>query len=137
MPRHDGAGEDQRILALSLAGTDRSRAAGDANGKSGDVSLKSRRPLACCEDRAVLRSPDVDNGKAIFHLQDAINNTSGHCRGSAKRVLNAAEVVKNKYSARAWLWFSNFFENVLIDHVKCLMLILIVRPRLSVNDGLT
>jgi hypothetical protein len=85
----------------------------------------------------VLPLPDVDNGNAIFHLQDAMNNTSGHCRGSAKRLLNAAEVVENKYSARAWLWFSNFFENVLISHVKCLMLVLIVRLCLSANDGLT
>jgi hypothetical protein len=80
--------------------------------------------------------PDVDNGKAIFHLHDAINNTRGHCRGSARRLLNAAEVVEKQISARAWPWFSNFFENVLIDHVKCLMLILIVRPCLG-NHGLT
>ena len=89
------------MIALSLAGTDRSRAAGDANAKSGDVSLKSRRLLACCEDRAVLSLPDVDNGNAIFHLQDAINNTRGHCRGGAKRLLNAAEVVEKQIQRKS------------------------------------
>jgi hypothetical protein len=71
------------------------------NAKSGDVSLKSQRPLASCGDRAVLLLPGVDNGKAIFHLQDAINNTGGHCRGSAKRLLNAAEVVEKQIQRKS------------------------------------
>jgi hypothetical protein len=45
--------------------------------------------------------PDVDNGNAIFHLQDAINNTSGHCRGGAKRLLNAAEVVEKQIQRKS------------------------------------
>jgi hypothetical protein len=45
--------------------------------------------------------PGVDNGKAIFHLQDAINNTGGHCRGSAKRLLNAPEVVEKQIQRKS------------------------------------
>jgi hypothetical protein len=41
------------------------------------------------------RTPGVDNGNAIFHLQDAINNpTGGLCPVYIKRLANAEVVEK-------------------------------------------
>jgi hypothetical protein len=38
--------------------------------------------------------PGVDNGNAIFHLQDAIGNTGGPCPIYIKRPVNAEVVEK-------------------------------------------
>jgi hypothetical protein len=45
------------------------------------------------------RLPGVDNGNAIFHLQDAIGNTGGPCPIYIKRPVNA-EVVEKELQHR-------------------------------------
>jgi hypothetical protein len=45
--------------------------------------------------------PGPDNENAIFHLQDAIDDTGGDRQGSAKPHVPWRKLFKNKYAARA------------------------------------
>jgi hypothetical protein len=58
--------------------------------------------------------------------------------GCAKRLVDAAKIIENKYRARAWQRFSNFFEKAFVNRVKPLMLIRMVsfgaRPARLLKD---
>src|SRR6266478_7318371 len=58
-------------------------------------------------------------------------------RGSSERLVSAAEIVKTKYNARAWQWFSNFLLKAFINRVNCLMLIRMVGLCLPASAGPT
>ena len=51
-----------------------------------------------------------DERRNVRHVPNPIRHASGHCRGHAKRLVNAAEVIVHVVERHGSAWFSSFFE---------------------------
>jgi hypothetical protein len=73
----------------------------------------------------------VDRSHHVRHVHNPAENSCSHRRGCPPSVLwTRQKLSKTKYSASAWQWFSNFFDNAFVNRVKRLMLILMVNDNL-------